>query len=906
MHALARKLTLIVTGILILATLLIYSYKIYTDHNYTDFNVYYNAAQKIKQGNFDLIYDLNSNNRSPFRYPPPTLILFRPFAELSLKASQVVWFYLQILFFGGGFYFLFLTLQQFVSNKKQALWITCLSLLFIFRLCLDTFMIGQTSSLLFLCYAMGLYFWIQNKAGLAGTSLFIPAIFKVSPGILYGLFLCRGKKERTQALLAPLASFTVLNGLLFLLIPSPWSAWKKWGNGILHEASYFDASHYGSQSLKSALLRLSQHGLFTESGALIVFHSLAILICLAILSLWFFRKPETPRTKGIYFCFGLFACFWFMPETFKYSQTVLAFPVAFLLSGVMESREGWSKQNKMAVFSFLFGVCTISLAGFDLIGQKAFFWLQENSLPFLASVFLAIALLKEALRDSKPISFFKNRVPTPCAWEKLPERESSCQLSVLIPLSFKEDSLLDSELLKKSVQELSGFLSEHTQGSFEIISKPYGRPYEKENGYGSALRSGILNSHGKYLLVLNPEQPCTLDFYKNALVELEKGIDLVRGNRRLPETEFRVPVKLLPLIYQRHQLGLLFNRLLRFFLPIKTTDTHSGNLAFNRSFALKCFSLGSREDFLFLSEISLILKSHSLKSVELPLFLKLEAEKSKKRIFKEVFIILKGVISLSLRYKKGYYKPLTYPKGMTADDWGLSPAVNRGILDLAQKKMIRRVSLLAGSQFLETGLSELCAVPGVELGLHFNLTYGKPLSLMPRFFSPRRLLWIYLAGFGNKKREQQTLVLEELRTQIEKLKSLHLKISYLDGHHHIHLLPGLMKLISPVLKENQIQTVRLPYDPSLWLTRKFPILILSLLSKRTLDREGFKKAPSFYYPREGIFRDLGKLRARLNHHLDSEIIVHPADSNDFSLLEYPDPYTDGRVLEYQALRMLTV
>ena len=42
-----------------------------------------------------------------------------------------------------------------------------------------------------------------------------------------------------------------------------------------------------------------------------------------------------------------------------------------------------------------------------------------------------------------------------------------------------------------------------------------------------------------------------------------------------------------------------------------------------------------------------------------------------------------------------------------ADDWGLSPAINLGILELARRGWLRSVSLIANAPFLHERLDEL-------------------------------------------------------------------------------------------------------------------------------------------------------------------------------------------------------
>jgi predicted glycoside hydrolase/deacetylase ChbG (UPF0249 family) len=200
---------------------------------------------------------------------------------------------------------------------------------------------------------------------------------------------------------------------------------------------------------------------------------------------------------------------------------------------------------------------------------------------------------------------------------------------------------------------------------------------------------------------------------------------------------------------------------------------------------------------------------------------------------------------------------------------------------------------MARSAHLTDGLDELLKLPDIELGLHFDLTYGVS--------SPGKVLLAWLNPFSDhaKLKEQ---VRSEFKAQLSKIQALGVSIRYLDGHHHIHLVPGILDAIADLVQAAGIQCVRCPYDPSLWLGPKAILNLLSLRASQRLKALGFSSLPCFY-PQSSHFLDPGRFRAALAKNPESEIIVHPARSNDLVRLAIPDPYTDGRVLEYRVLRM---
>jgi predicted glycoside hydrolase/deacetylase ChbG (UPF0249 family) len=396
--------------------------------------------------------------------------------------------------------------------------------------------------------------------------------------------------------------------------------------------------------------------------------------------------------------------------------------------------------------------------------------------------------------------------------------------------------------------------------------------------------------------VLNPEQPCALEFYARAVAALDRdGCDLVRASRRAPGSEFRFPVRLLPIVHGRYRLGALFNRWLRGTLPVPVGDTQSGCYALTRRLAEQAFAVQCTSGFLFDVELSLAAAGHELREVELACEFAFEREKSGGRVLSEIATIRRELPRIRARWRMGCYRPLVAPRAITADDWGISPAVNRGILELARAGVVRRVSMMPTCPFLTVGLDELLRIPGVECGLHLNLTHGYGMS------SAQWLLRMALPLPGRERLRARAR--EELDAQLSELERAGVPVSHVDGHRHVHLTPGVVDAIAPGIRAHGIRRVRLPYDPGLWLSTKAPVNLLSLLARRRIERLGFEALPCIY-PQRRHFLDHGLLRRELVQNPGAEVIVHPAERDDFAEHGVEDPYTEGRVTEFRALRML--
>ena len=186
-------------------------------------------------------------------------------------------------------------------------------------------------------------------------------------------------------------------------------------------------------------------------------------------------------------------------------------------------------------------------------------------------------------------------------------------------------------------------------------------PHELPPGKGAALRTGFLACRGSTVFYTDADLPYDLDFVTRALPLLEPqgpepSVALVSGNRRMANSEFNVPVELLPLAYGRHRLGLLFNSFMRAFLPLRTTDTQSGMKGMRRELAEKAFARQICPGFFFDLEIFLTAHREGLRHAELPITLHLNSEKSTIRLVKEAILTLWWILRIRLQLSRGGYQ----------------------------------------------------------------------------------------------------------------------------------------------------------------------------------------------------------------------------------------------------------
>ena len=68
---------------------------------------------------------------------------------------------------------------------------------------------------------------------------------------------------------------------------------------------------------------------------------------------------------------------------------------------------------------------------------------------------------------------------------------------------------------------------------------------------------------------------------------------------------------------------------------------------------------------------------------------------------------------------------------VNADDYGLSRGVNTGIIEAAETGVVTSASMMVNLPGFNDAAARAGSRPSLSLGLHLNLTTGKPLTLAP-------------------------------------------------------------------------------------------------------------------------------------------------------------------------------
>jgi predicted glycoside hydrolase/deacetylase ChbG (UPF0249 family) len=148
--------------------------------------------------------------------------------------------------------------------------------------------------------------------------------------------------------------------------------------------------------------------------------------------------------------------------------------------------------------------------------------------------------------------------------------------------------------------------------------------------------------------------------------------------------------------------------------------------------------------------------------------------------------------------------PRPWPLVLCADDFALSPAVSRGILEALRCGRLNATSVMTTRPSWRKSANELREFENdAVFGLHLDFTLGAPLGKMP-IFAPNGILpdvrrVLRQAGEGSLPEQE---IRDEIGRQIDAFGEARGSFpDFLDGHQHVHVLPRLRTLLFDVLEE---------------------------------------------------------------------------------------------------------
>jgi hopanoid biosynthesis associated protein HpnK len=155
---------------------------------------------------------------------------------------------------------------------------------------------------------------------------------------------------------------------------------------------------------------------------------------------------------------------------------------------------------------------------------------------------------------------------------------------------------------------------------------------------------------------------------------------------------------------------------------------------------------------------------------------------------------------------------------VNADDFGLSPEVNAGILRAHREGILRSASLMVAEPYARAAADIARDNPQLDVGLHAVVCRGRSIldgsRLGPALRAPGEFIDSPV-GAGMRyffDRSLRTAMTDELRAQVDRHLELIGYLNHIDGHLNFHVHPLFANILVDLAVEYKVPCIRLPRE----------------------------------------------------------------------------------------------
>jgi len=158
---------------------------------------------------------------------------------------------------------------------------------------------------------------------------------------------------------------------------------------------------------------------------------------------------------------------------------------------------------------------------------------------------------------------------------------------------------------------------------------------------------------------------------------------------------------------------------------------------------------------------------------------------------------------------------------VNADDFGLTPGVNRAIAEAHRGGVVTSSTLMATGSAFGDAVSVARSLRRLAVGCHVILVDGRPalpIETIPDLAdkaSPGQF-YTALGSFARRAvigKINPEQIEAEATAQIRKLQDAGIVVSHLDTHKHTHILPQVLKPLLQAARTCGVRAVRNPFEP---------------------------------------------------------------------------------------------
>jgi chitin disaccharide deacetylase len=156
---------------------------------------------------------------------------------------------------------------------------------------------------------------------------------------------------------------------------------------------------------------------------------------------------------------------------------------------------------------------------------------------------------------------------------------------------------------------------------------------------------------------------------------------------------------------------------------------------------------------------------------------------------------------------------------VNADDFGLTPGINRAVAELHDAGALTSATLMASGPAFADAVALARTRPALGIGCHVLLTDGEPVSrprevrslLARNGVSFRPKLTSFLAALIANQIEPDEIE-REAAAQIRRLQEAGLTVTHVDTHKHTHIFPQVLGPLLRAADRTGVRAVRNPFE----------------------------------------------------------------------------------------------
>lgn len=235
---------------------------------------------------------------------------------------------------------------------------------------------------------------------------------------------------------------------------------------------------------------------------------------------------------------------------------------------------------------------------------------------------------------------------------------------------------------------------------------------------------------------------------------------------------------------------------------------------------------------------------------------------------------------------------------VNADDFGLHTCVNQAIIQGHTNGCITSASVMPTGSAFEDAIHLALKTPSLGIGVHLTLVSEKPLlscqkvnSLVSSNGYFKKDYMGFIQEFLRKNIDLKEVYLE-LSAQIEAVCQTGVKITHIDSHQHLHILPGIIDIVIDLAKQYEIKAIRIPAEPYFFaggynadikrFLSKCGLTFLSTLARNLVRKNHLMSTQHFF----GMLAGGNMFPVYFSNIIDtlpegsSEIMIHPGINTD--------------------------